>query len=120
MTINPLCTKCGSVMVWEQRRKDNYRWRCGRCRNLLTRHKLRPDELQILVDDQQGACAICESTSDRLVIDHDHSCCPAGKSCSDCRRGLLCSPCNRMIGLGKDNASHMLKAALYLLEGNGD
>lgn len=114
----PQCSKCGSVMVWEQRRAGEYRWRCGRCRYLLAQHRLRPNEYQALVDDQQGACAICKSTSARLVIDHDHSCCPAGKSCPECRRGLLCDTCNRMIGFGKDDPSHMLKAALYLLEGN--
>ena len=49
---------------------------------------------------QGGKCAICRSLDSRsgvgrrFAIDHDHNCCPEGRACDRCRRGLLCFPCN--------------------------
>ncbi|MFI0154362.1 endonuclease domain-containing protein [Streptomyces lydicus] len=48
-----------------------------------------------------GICGVSEQDvrENRLVIDHDHSCCPEpGKGCQACVRGLLCRGCNIMLG----------------------
>lgn len=64
---------------------------------------------------QQDLCAICGSAEQtrplvdgtrRLCIDHDHI---TGRV-----RGLLCSGCNRAIGLLGDNVQMVDRAAAYL------
>lgn len=55
---------------------------------------------------QAGLCYLCNRAlgSGREVhMDHDHSCCPQGKSCKFCRRGLACMACNTMIGLVRED-----------------
>lgn len=64
-----------------------------------------------LMHEQNGVCAICgnEETSSNakyLAVDHDHN---TGKI-----RGLLCSKCNRAIGLLQDNPDIVNEALNYL------
>ena len=47
-----------------------------------------------------GGCECCGATEHKgrgWTIDHDHRCCPPGKSCGKCIRGVLCHPCNMVI-----------------------
>ena len=58
------------------------------------------------VDSARWPCYLCGDplpAGKDTHIDHDHACCPAGKSCPFCRRGLACSRCNRIIGAVDDN-----------------
>lgn len=56
---------------------------------------------------QNGKCYLCESDSERnLAVDHCHT-------TGNVRR-LLCSQCNQALGLFKDNAEVMRKAAAYV------
>lgn len=67
-----------------------------------------PQELYwALYEAQGGKCALCQVATGkarRLAVDHDHKkaveACghDADKGCPSCVRGLLCSPCNVMIG----------------------
>ena len=52
----------------------------------------------------------------RLVIDHDHACCPGTRSCGKCVRGLLCNWCNRLLGMAFDNPAILAGAIQYLDE----
>ncbi len=58
---------------------------------------------------QNGVCAICEEPPSKnrvLAVDHDHS---------DSKvRGLLCSRCNKGIGLFQEDINIIKKALLYL------
>lgn len=75
------------------------------------------DRLIEMDEEQGGRCAICGqvcSTGKSLSVDHDHKCCPGTTSCGDCVRGLLCSLCNRALGLMRDNPQFLRSAANYL------
>lgn len=73
-----------------------------------------------LFASQGGVCAICGCSETRIVprtglvrtltVDHDHS----KGSRKSAVRGLLCSNCNRALGLFKDDPKLLLAAAAYL------
>jgi hypothetical protein len=73
---------------------------------------------QELFDEQGGVCAICglpPARGIRLVVDHDHQCCPSRtKGCGKCVRGLLHRHCNTAIGWFKDSPEIADRAAAYL------
>lgn len=85
----------------------------------LARYGLTPERYDEMVAAQGGTCAICgraESAHHSLLlkIDHDRTCCPSHASCGECVRGLLCSNCNRGLGLFGDDAARLEAAAGYL------
>jgi hypothetical protein len=130
---NPeLCT-CGELKSYKSRfcidcknadRRDKYNadpdttWR----RNLRRQHGMSVEEYMVKFDQQRGLCASCfmpeKDTQygrvQRLCIDHDHTCCPPRSSCPQCRRGLLCASCNKMLGYAHDDPQALLAAAHYL------
>lgn len=66
---------------------------------------------------QDGLCYLCGEEmipdKEKIDIDHDHSCCPKGKSCRTCRRGLTHHHCNVVIGWVHENPAvlrHMADA----------
>lgn len=94
----------------------------GVCRghsDTMSRFSLTRDQLIDLL-----APGVCSSSGcsrvQRLSIDHDHSCCPAGKfpgrkvSCGECVRGLLCSTCNTALGLLGEDPSRIAGLLNYL------
>jgi Recombination endonuclease VII len=69
------------------------------------------DEYRRLLKKQNNACAICKKPErgkrfKRLSVDHDHE---TGKV-----RGLLCSSCNRSLGLMEEDPKALRAAARYL------
>lgn len=73
---------------------------------LLLEHGLTLEQFDELVAAQEARCLICGTQPEILVVDHDHD--------TGIRRGLLCSPCNRGIGLLGDDVDRVLSAADYL------
>lgn len=64
----------------------------------LLRYSLLPGEFEAMQEWKPGChnCGQMDTDRSRLKwnIDHDHNCCPHGRSCGKCVRGLLCSKCN--------------------------
>ena len=70
-------------------------------------HGMRPEQWHAMWEEQDGKCYLgghpLPSDVRKVVIDHDHSCCPPKRSCRFCRRGLACHKCNTAIGLFNDD-----------------
>ena len=104
------CKQCRIDLVIAFRQKHPEKQaKYSRTSNLRKNFGLTHAEYEALHDKQNGVCAICEglcSTGRRLAVDHNHM---TGEI-----RGLLCSRCNRGIGLFKEQAKYLLKAAEYV------
>ncbi len=68
------------------------------------------DDYNKMFEHQNGCCAICGTHQSELpralAVDHCHT--------TLINRGLLCMPCNLMIGHAKDNINILKKAINYL------
>ncbi len=82
----------------------------------LDNYNLTKERYRAIWDSQGGKCAVCMNGNRRLVIDHDHMCCPGLKSCGFCIRGLLCTQCNAGIGMFNDNHMTMARAKNYVFD----
>ena len=114
------CRECGQPAVLSGLCREHLAERRRAPRTPATaerRHVYRVNRYGIEVDDfarmlfEQGlTCAICPTTitAQTAQIDHDHR---TGKV-----RGLLCGPCNRAIGLMRDDPERLERAARYLSE----
>ena len=81
-----------------------------------TCRRLRIDECLVekALRDQEGRCAICHLPETvrqtgrvkRLCVDHDHS---TGRF-----RGLLCTRCNKVLGVVKDDVALLGRMVVYL------
>lgn len=96
---------------WTPERQEEERIRVQRIRHGL----IASEKAQIASD--QGGCAICRTLDPGRagwVVDHDRACCPREKSCPKCRRGILCQPCNMILGLAHDDTVRLRAAANYV------
>lgn len=83
-------------------------------RNIFTFYGLSKEQFELKINQQNGLCAVCKFQTAKFYVDHDHSCCPNKKSCGKCVRGLLCQPCNTLLGACKDNTNTLHFASEYL------
>lgn len=70
---------------------------------------LKKGEYAQLYSFQGGLCALCRratGSSRRLSVDHDHQ--------SGAVRGLLCRPCNTLLGHARDKATFFYRCLAYL------
>lgn len=113
------CKDCGSLT----RKLPHPGPRCVTCHRLVTQvrtkaahesrvqktYGLGPGDYDRLYEAQDNVCAICRratGSARRLSVDHDHK--------TGTVRGLLCRPCNDMLGHLKDDPSAFERAARYL------
>ena len=88
-----------------------------RDRRLFLAHGLTPAGVLEILEEQNFSCLVCgtnDSGTRPWNIDHDHNCCPPGKSCQKCRRGILCFKCNSGLGCLKDSIP-VLKEAIQVI-----
>lgn len=87
---------------------------------MLTKYRMSSEDYEVMLDAQRGVCAVCGQPEravgiggrlKSLAVDHCHE---TGKV-----RGLLCSHCNRAIGLLGDNPETLHRAMVYLLAASG-
>ena len=78
-------------------------------RQWYKRYGLTRELFESMVAEQRGLCAICDRKPDSgpLYVDHNHA---TGKV-----RGLLCHPCNSMLGMAKDSQRTLNRAISYLI-----
>lgn len=124
------CNKCDTTRPLsdfhkKKDRKDGHSSTCKYCVNnrvreydpeynrnvkLLRAYGITTAEYEALLKSQNGVCAICKRNvphkGDSMCVDHDHS--------TGAVRGILCSNCNRAIGLLEDNVAFLQSAINYL------
>lgn len=118
------CRDCEKLLPLEQfkinKSRSSY---CVECRNerkltqILQKMNLSRERYDQMVIDSNGICCICkrpEIAGRRLAIDHDHNCCPSGRSCGKCIRGLICLKCNNSLGAVNDDPTILLNMVSYL------
>ncbi|WP_079886697.1 endonuclease domain-containing protein [Mycobacteroides abscessus] len=125
---NKLCVRC---RAWKPEseyysnvsRKDGLAPYCASCMRVFwveggrdKKYGLEPGSVKALFEMQGYVCAICRIEIDESAhVDHDHSCCPSrGQSCGKCVRGILCKPCNLLLGNVNDSMEKLAAAIEYL------
>lgn len=102
-TPEKVCQSCGDSFIYYRKKGGCSIKYCPECKAMLVRvstaacnHGLQPMDYVKMMNEQNGHCYFCPATV--LHIDHDHRHCPGEFGCKDCVRGLLCRPCNWMLG----------------------
>lgn len=96
---------CGRCLV--QIKKE--RSRGAHARAIFTRYGITGEDYNRLYEFQQGKCALCRwatGKTRRLSVDHDHR--------TGLVRGLLCRPCNDLLGFIRDNPEYFRRGIDYL------
>lgn len=79
-------------------------------RTVVKTYGLQPGEYKRLLAAQGGVCFICRRANGktkRLAVDHRHS--------DNIVRGILCGPCNQLLGHVRDDPDMLIRAAQYLI-----
>jgi hypothetical protein len=118
-----ICLTCGERKTWDKfsydSKKENGKssncLECSSWRSVKAMWGITKVEWHWLSERQGNVCAICyEVDNRRLSVDHDHNCCGGTRGCKKCIRGLLCSLCNRMIGLAEGREAARARFVDYL------
>jgi hypothetical protein len=78
---------------------------------VLKTYGLKAGQYRALYEAQGGACYICQRAkglTKKLSVDHDHA--------TGYVRGLLCGPCNKILGHFRDSKTAAYRAFNYLVE----
>ena len=105
------CKKCGNARA-SKHYYDKGGFAFAKTRR--KRHGMYYDDFVDQCERQEWKCLICNETSTKLVVDHDHLCCSGDLSCGKCVRGIICTHCNRGLGAFRDNPEYLMAAIAYL------
>jgi hypothetical protein len=111
------CKSCDSLTTLGSRKRRYLKHReQSRRNNRLCKYGLTETSFDNMLESQEGKCACCGKVlseefgryhkPNKLVVDHCHE--------NNYVRGLLCTMCNKGIGLLGDNSEGLLKAFQYL------
>lgn len=96
----------------------------NRSRGLCVTHRATAERYKLttaeVIKRDLGVCDLCGGPPAKgrsLHVDHDHACCPGGRTCGQCNRGFLCQTCNMGLGSFKDSIELLTRAVHYLQEG---
>jgi hypothetical protein len=118
------CPECGRRKT-PKRRLEKY---CGSCQRAVSKAQARLahgrylqktygitiEEYEAILEYQGGVCYICRRANGRtrrLSVDHDH----AKGHGRESVRGLLCRPCNNLLGHLRDDPEAFAHAISYLV-----
>jgi hypothetical protein len=108
------CTRCKVDKTLDaynknKRYDDGYFCYCKDCMKdtqYLRRYGISKVEVEQMIKDQDGLCALCHNSMEKPRVDHDHA---TGKV-----RGILCNHCNVGLGHFFDNTKYLQNAIHYL------
>lgn len=121
-----MCSRCEQIFPISEVNTWTHPYRCHSCQSWVKRdtylkryYGIDTKQYEDMLEKYNGGCYICGKTKKEngnryLSVDHDHSCCPSGKSCGKCVRGILCDTCNRAVGLLQDNPENAMAVAQYI------
>jgi len=113
-----VCTVCLWPLpldAYQKGKGGTLRGACSRCRSDTQRryhYDITAEQYTTLLVIQNNVCGICEGppqSGEVLVVDHCHD--------TGAVRGLLCSSCNKAIGLLKDRTELLIRAAAWCDDG---
>ncbi len=90
---------------------------CNKKEEVFRKYGMTSQDYVKMLDRQGGLCLGCGGPAgeQRLVVDHDHSCCPGQRTCGKCVRGLMHLECNIVEGMFKDDPKRLLELAQHML-----
>lgn len=98
----PRCATCHRAFRKKQKANNHERM-------VAKTYGLEAGEYEQMYKEQGGVCAICQRATGktkRLAVDHDHD--------TGLVRGLLCGPCNKLVGYFRNSPEAFDRAASYL------
>ena len=105
-----------SIKSWV-RKNPEQKWILDKKSHLWTHYRITIEDFQDIFIEQGGKCLVCNKQK-RLVVDHDHSCCPQKITCGKCIRGLICISCNTLLGYLETHKNILHSAEKYLSQNN--
>jgi hypothetical protein len=103
--VTPPGPRCATCHREEKKRRKRATWEAY----ILKTYGITGAQYDLLYSRQGGVCFICRRATGKtkkLAVDHDHA--------TGFVRGLLCSPCNQILGHLRDDWRALDRASVYL------